>query len=132
MIFLDTHALLWWVGDPKRIPREATRAIDKALKKEESLGVSSFSVFEIASLAARRRLRFKSDFEVWFEQVEALPALAFYPVDNRIARRSVMLPLDTRDPADRIIVSTTIEHGATLVTGDRRIRAYEGVRTIWD
>ena len=132
MIFLDTHALIWWVNEPKRIPREAMRAIDKALRKEESLGVSSYSVREIAHLAFARRLRFLSDFDVWFEKVESLPALAFYPVDNRIARRSVSLTLETRDPADRIIVSTVIEHGATLVTGDRRIRAYGGVKTVWD
>lgn len=132
MIFLDTHALVWWVTDPKRIPRDATRAIDKSLKKEESLGVSSYSVFELVMLARRRRLRLSMDFDVWFEKVEALPALAFFPVDNRIARRAVALPLETGDPADRIIVSTAIEHGATLVSGDKRIRAYDGVRTIWD
>jgi PIN domain nuclease of toxin-antitoxin system len=132
MILLDTHVLVSWVSDPKRIPREATRAIDKALKKDETLGVSAFSIWEIALLAARGRLRSKRDMDVWLEEVEKLPVLAFYPVDNRIARRSVTLPLETNDPADRIIVATALEYGATLITADAKLRAYRGVETVWD
>jgi PIN domain nuclease of toxin-antitoxin system len=132
VILLDTHALLWWVADRGRMGREATKSIDKALRKDEMLGVSSFSVLEIALLAARGRLRLKPNADVWIEKVEALPVLAFYPVDNRIARRAVSIQLDTRDPADRIIVATAIEHDATLITGDKKLRACELVKTVWD
>ena len=132
MILLDTQALLWWVSDPKRISRQAMRAIDKALRSDESLAVSSFSVWEIALLARRGRLRAMRDIDVWIDKVEKLPVLTFYPVDNRIARRAIALPLATNDPADRIIVSTALEIGATLVTSDERIRAFTGVKTVWD
>jgi PIN domain nuclease of toxin-antitoxin system len=132
VIFLDTHALIWWVADPKRVPAKATRAITAALKKEEPLGVSSFSVWEIALLGRCGRLRLTMDVDVWLEKVEALPFIAFYPVDNRVARRSVALPLETRDPADRIIVATAIEHGGTLVTADERMHAYDRLKTVWD
>ena len=132
MILLDTHALVWWVADPKRIPREAARAIDKALKKDEMLAVSSFSVMEIAMLGAGGRLRVRPNVDIWIEKVEALPVLAFHPVDNRIARRAVSIQIGTRDPADRIIVATAIENDATLITGDKKLRASALVKTIWD
>lgn len=132
MIFLDTHALVWWVADPKRIPREATRVITKALRNDGTIGVSSFSIWEIAWLGARRRLKLTMEVDDWLEKVEALGFLSFYPVDNRIARRSVALPLATRDPADRIIVATAIEHGATLVTADEQMHAFDRVKTVWD
>jgi PIN domain nuclease of toxin-antitoxin system len=132
VILLDTHALVWWVSDPKRIPRPATRLIDKALRNDEALAASSFSTWEIAMLVSRGRLRLRTDFDRWIEKVEAIPLLAFYPVDNRIARRSVALDVGTPDPADRIIVATAIEHDATLVTGDERIRAFRTVKTAWD
>jgi PIN domain nuclease of toxin-antitoxin system len=132
VILLDTHALIWWVADPKRIPAKATRAINAALKKEEALGVSSFSAWEIALLGRSGRLKFSMDVDVWLEKVEALPSVSFYPVDNRIARRSVEVQLETRDPADRIIVATAIEYGATLVTADERMHAYDRVKTVWD
>ena len=132
MILLDTHVLVSWVTDPKRIPRLATRAIDRVLRKDETLGVSSFSIWEIALLGKRGRLRSKRDLDVWLEEVEKLPVLAFYPVDNRIARRSVTLALGTNDPADRIIVATALEYGATLITADAKLRAYRGLETVWD
>ena len=132
MIVLDTHVLLWWVSDPARLPRNAARLIDKELRKDEPLGVSSFSIWEIALLARRGRLQLSRDVDVWLEKVERLPVLTFHPVDNRIARRAVSLSLETSDPADRIIVSTALELGASLVTGDARIQAYDGVVTVWD
>jgi PIN domain nuclease of toxin-antitoxin system len=132
VILLDTHALVWWVADPKRIPREAARAIDKALKRDEMLAVSSFSVLEIAMLGASGRLRLRPNVDIWLEKVEALPVLAFHPIDNRIARRAVSIQIGTRDPADRIIVATAIERDATLITGDKKLRASELVKTIWD
>jgi PIN domain nuclease of toxin-antitoxin system len=132
VIVLDTHALIWWVTSPKRIPREATRTIDKAIRREEHLGVSSFSIWEIAFIHARGRLRLSMELDLWLEKLEGLGTFSFYPVENRIARRAVTLPLATRDLADRIIVATAIEHGATLVTADEKIRSYETLKTVWD
>ena len=81
----------------------------------------------------RKRLVFSIDSAVWLGRVEALPFLSFVPVDNRIAVRAVQLEGFThRDPADRIIVATAIGLGATLVTGDARLRKYRAVKTVWD
>jgi PIN domain nuclease of toxin-antitoxin system len=35
------------------------------------------------------------------------------------------------DPADRIIVATTSTLGVPLVTGDKKLQAYQGIKTIW-
>jgi PIN domain nuclease of toxin-antitoxin system len=120
------------VAEPKRIPSKATRAITVALKKKEMLAVSSITMWEIALLGRLGRLKLSIELDVWLSKVEALPFLAFYPVDNKVARRSAMLDLATREPADRIIVTTAIEHGATLVTGDEQMQAYQRVATLWD
>ena len=37
-----------------------------------------------------------------------------------------------KDPADRMIVATACLHGLTLLTKDRDIRSYAGVKTLWD
>lgn len=133
MILLDTHALVWWVAEPKRIPAKARRAIDAAVKANEAIAVSSISVWEIAMLVARKRLASTIDADVWMDSVEALPFLTFLPVDNRVAVRSVQLEgFPHCDPADRLIVATALGVGATVVTADSRLRSYKPITTLWD
>ncbi len=132
MIALDTHAWVWWVASPARIPKLATRLIEQAVEGGERLLVSSISVWEVAMLAARGRLELTIDVEAWISHAESVPHFHFVPVDNRIAVRAVQLPeFPHRDPADRIIAATAMIAGATLVTADERLRAYRPVTTAW-
>lgn len=95
--------------------------------------VSSISVWKVAMLVMRDRLTLTMDTDVWISKVESLPFLTFVPVDNRIAMRAVQLEgFAHRDPADRMIVATAINMGATLVTADAELRRYRRVKTIWD
>jgi PIN domain nuclease of toxin-antitoxin system len=133
VIVLDTHALIWWVAEPARIPARARRAIAAAAKVREPLAVSAISAWEIAMLAERGRLELTMDAEVWLSHVQSLPGLRFVPVDNAIAVRAVRLPdFPNRDPADRMIAATAMAFGATLVTADARLRGYEPLTCLWD
>jgi PIN domain nuclease of toxin-antitoxin system len=132
MMVLDTHALVWWVSTPSEIPGKARRLLDSAVKANESVVVSSISVWEIAMLVERGRLELRLPVEDWIARVEALPFVQFIPVDNRIAARAVGLEdFPHRDPADRMIVATALGLGATLVTADTRLRGYHGVKSVW-
>lgn len=130
---LDTHALVWWVSDPKRVGAKARRAIDAAVAAGNAIAVSSISLWEVAMLVEYGRLALTMEIDVWVAHVESLPFLEFVPVDNRIALRAVMLDeFPHRDPADRIIVATAMGMNATLVTADSRIRSYQSVKSLWD
>src|SRR5207244_12125940 len=105
MIGLDTHALVWWVSDPKRVPAKATRLVAGAVKAGESIAISSISVWEIAMLVARGRLALTMHVDAWIERVEALPFLTFVPVDSQIALPPVGLgAFASHDPAARMIL----------------------------
>ena len=133
MIALDTHALLWWVSTPARIPAKARRLLDAAVEERTPVAVSSISLWEVARLVDRKRLELTIPVEMWIAHVEDLPWLTFVPVDNRIAVRSVRLEsFPHRDPADRIIVATALGLSATLVTADARLHAYKALPTVWD
>jgi PIN domain nuclease of toxin-antitoxin system len=132
VIVLDTHALVWWVAEPGRIPARARRLLDAVVAGGDAVLASAISAWEVAMLVARGRLALTMGADAWIAHVEALPFLRFVPVDPRIAVASVQLEgFPHRDPADRIIVATALGLGATLVTGDRRLRAYRGVKTVW-
>jgi PIN domain nuclease of toxin-antitoxin system len=133
VILLDTHALVWWVSDPSRLPAKARRAVDAAVANKDAIAVSSISIWEVAMLVAAKRLEFSIDAATWISNVEALPFLQFIPVDNRIAADAVGLTdFPHKDPADRMIVATALSLNATLVTADKRLRAYDPVTSVWD
>lgn len=132
MIVADTHALVWWVSDPTRLPAKARRAMDGA-REPGGIAVSSISIWEVAMLVAATRLKLTIDAATWIASVEALPFLEFIPVDNRIATLAVGLPgFPHKDPADRMIVATALVLNATLITADRRMRSYAPIATLWD
>ncbi|HEY3128405.1 MAG TPA: type II toxin-antitoxin system VapC family toxin [Acidobacteriota bacterium] len=131
MIVLDTHVWVWWINGSPEVSVRAKRTIDKA-RGERTIYLSSISIWEVALLVERNRLRLNMDVRDWIEKVETLPFLNFIPVDNKIALKSVYLPGPLHgDPADRIIIATALMHDAVLVTRDEKIISYPHVRTLW-
>lgn len=131
MIVLDTSVLIWWTSSPEKLSQKARKIIEKEIKKGEIL-VSSISIWEIYLLIKKDRLKFFTDPDSWLEKVESLPFIRFIPIDNKIAAKSVSLapPLHD-DPADRMIIATTLQYGAMLITSDKRILSYSHVQSIW-
>lgn len=131
MIVLDTHTWIWWIASPEQISDRAREEIERGMESEE-IYVSSISSWEVSLLVRKGRLKLALPVEDWIARSEALPFLHFVPLDNRIALRSNHLPGDFHDdPADRIIVATSMMLGASLVSRDLRIQAYHHVKTIW-
>lgn len=131
MILLDTHVWVWWVNGQPALSRRAHRTIHEAAE-EAGVYVSSISVWEVAQLVVRGRLKLTMEVESWVAKSEAMPFLHFVPVDNVIALKSVRLtePLHN-DPADRMIIATSTILGFPLITRDKRIRQYPHIRSIW-
>jgi len=131
LIVLDTHAWVWWLSDPSKLPGVARRAVAKAAA-DRAIYISAISTWEIVLLVSKNRLQFTMDAQDWIARSEALPFFHFVPVDNAVAIRSVRLPEPFhRDPADRIIVATAMMMGATVVSSDRKILKYSHVKAIW-
>ena len=131
MIVVDTHVWVWWISAPEELSEEARKTVDKAAA-EDGIFVSSISVWEVALLVRKSRLKLTMDLHDWVTKSESLPFLNFVPVDNEIALRAIRLPgYPHKDPADRMIIATAISLGKALVTKDKRIRKYSRVPTIW-
>jgi len=131
VIVLDTHALVWWVGDDPTLSKKAKAAIEREMDGGEII-VSSISAWEIAMLVERDRLFLSMDVGSWLATVAEIEAVRFLPVDVEIALKSVDFPGEFhKDPADRMIVATARKLAVSLVTKDEKIRAYAHVKTIW-
>lgn len=126
MIALDTHVLLWWTLEPKRLSTAARRAIDDA----DALGVSSIVFWEIALLARKRKVQLGTSVDEWSRDLLSLPRAVALDLTPAIALRAEALKMHP-DPADRFIVATALEHAVILVTSDGLIKRSKLVPTIW-
>jgi PIN domain nuclease of toxin-antitoxin system len=119
---LDTHAWIWAVeGMTDRLHARALSAIEQAARAS-TLAVSAISVWELAMLVKRGRLRLTTAVSSWLEASLRPPGVRIIPVGAALALDSVQLPdFDHhKDPADRIIIATARRHG-TLLTCDQSL-----------
>lgn len=121
-LLLDTHVVLWWQTDDRRLGREARKAIATA----DIVWVSAVSGWEAAIKAALGRLRLDEKFRL----LVAADDFTELPVALTHTERLLELPPHHGDPFDRLLVAQALAERATLVTHDRALAPY-GVPVIW-
>lgn len=130
MILVDTHIVVWLAFEPKLLSRKAQAAIDEARGHGDGLAISDITLFELAILATKGRVRLRISIESFLQEAES--RFAVLPLTGRICARAVELPAPyPRDPADRLIGATALTQGLSLLTADREIRRSKVVPTIW-
>lgn len=116
-LLLDTHVILWWLGDSPELPDE----IKDLLDTESSIYVSAVSPWEIAIKQSLGKLPGPEDLaeRVRDTQFTPLPITAGHGV------RAGRLPQHHRDPFDRVLVAQAQTEGMTIVTRDKWISHYD-------
>jgi PIN domain nuclease of toxin-antitoxin system len=119
-LLLDTHILLRWFFESRRLSRTQLRAIELAIGRGERLAFSAVSLLEIAVLTGGERLALKGSLGKFFGDLSADAAFCMLPVTYDVALEVPYLG-SLRDPADRAIAATARVHRLKLVTSDQRI-----------
>lgn len=127
MILLDTHVWFWWVrADPLLDPAHARHI---AANRTNGIGVSVYSVWELAMLEQKGRVVVDRPLLDWVQVALAYPDVHLLPLTPEIAIESTRLPDPFhKDPADRILVATARVLSIPVVTEDCKILAYPHVR----
>ena len=129
MILLDTHVLFWAVDDSKHLSRPAASAIRRA-RRQGGIAVSAITVWELASMLARGRIRRSGTIESSLQML--LEDVVVLPITPEVCALGAQFPSDyPGDPADRIIGGTARAEGLTLVTHDEKIRKSALLKTVW-
>ena len=124
MILLDTHVLVWLDSADPRLGAEAKLAIDEAHHAGE-LAVSAISFWEAAMQIEKGRIQLGIPAHVWRQDLLSA-GLREIPVDGEIGLTAATLQGFHGDPADRLIASTALLHGACLLTADGKILDWSG------
>jgi PIN domain nuclease of toxin-antitoxin system len=128
MILLDTHIWIWWVDDSPRLSQRHRQIIQE--RQDDGLGISIYSCWEIAKLVEYGKLELKFSIEDWLEIALSYPNLHALDLTVPIIIKSTQLPGFHKDPADQIIVATSILLEIPLLTADRKIIDYPDVITL--
>lgn len=120
---LDTHALIWAVADPGRLPDDVrTTIIDPA----NVILVSVASAWEVAMKRAIGKLEFMD------VTTELLDRYGFERLDIRLDHVAAVagLPPLHHDPFDRMLVAQASLDDLTIITRDTHVHDYD-VPTRW-
>ena len=126
MIILDTHIWRYYVDNDLRyrLRDEQLMAIFENVK-QNNLGVSIISYWEIAKKVEKGALDLGKPLKDWLNEAVSYTGIKVIPLDFNIILDATSLPGKFhRDPMDQIIVATARVNSCKLVTNDRKIRDY--------
>lgn len=116
-LLLDTHVLLWWLDNPKKLSPDAMEAIRD---EHNAVFVSAAVVWEIVIKKALDKLTAPDNLD------EVIAENRFEPLAITIEHALAVekLPTHHRDPFDRILIAQAIVEGMTLANRDDEITKY--------
>jgi len=116
-LLLDTHVLLWALGDPGRLAPAARAEIESP---DSNVFVSAASGWEIAIKRGLGKLEAPDDLE---HQLQ-LKRFTELPVHFRHLAALSRLPALHRDPFDRMLVAQCLCDDLVMVSHDEHVLAY--------
>jgi PIN domain nuclease of toxin-antitoxin system len=123
-VLLDTCAVIWLAeGEP--LAKPALEALGAVAARGLDTLVSPITAWEVGLLVSRGRLQMLTTPQRWFTRVLGFPGMQLAEMSPELLIAASFLPgKPPRDPADRIIVATARDLGATLITRDRVLLDY--------
>ncbi len=117
-VLLDTHALVWWLGDDPGMGPNTRRAVSDP---GNDVLVSIASIWEL--MIKWRVGKFKGD---PLTIMTALPreGLALLPVTTEHITALRDVPMHHRDPFDHLLIAQALVEDATFISSDRMVGRY--------
>ena len=123
---LDTHAIIWLIENNKKMPNKIK---DIVRLQENIICISSASLWEIAIKMDLGKLTLSVSFEELLNHINTRD-FDILQIKDDYLKELMKLPKIHTDPFDRMIISTAISEGLTILTTDNNIQKYN-VSWIW-
>jgi PIN domain nuclease of toxin-antitoxin system len=126
-LLLDTHAFIWWADEPEKLSPAALSALED---EGNILVLSVASVWEMQIKADLGKLSLSLPLKELIESQRTANGLQLLPVELAHVLALDSLPPHHKDPFDRLLIAQSVEEGATLVSADSKLSAYQ-VTLLW-
>lgn len=117
---LDTHVLVRFLLQPRRLSREHRRILSEAARRQAPVALSAITLLEVASLLSAQAAKFNATVDDLLADIRDSAMFQVLPITFDIASDFAAVG-SLRDPADRTIVATARVHRLRLLTSDQRI-----------
>lgn len=124
-VILDTHTWYWLMAKFDRVnrPKIINRITDA--QDNGNLYISVITIWEIGMLQFKQRIGIHQNINSWVDTALRRSHILVLPLHPEIALNSSNLPGNLHgDPADRIIIASTMYIQGTLITADTRLVQY--------
>jgi PIN domain nuclease of toxin-antitoxin system len=125
-VLLDTHVVVWWLGDATRLSR---RAITILANRDNGILISAAVGWEMAIKINLGKLKPRSLLDGLGRVVEQ-EAFSELPISLEAAVRAGTLPHHHRDPFDRLLVAQSQSLNVPILSADTVLDRY-GVKRLW-
>jgi PIN domain nuclease of toxin-antitoxin system len=126
-LLLDTHALLWFIGNDAQLSAVAHDSIENAAHEKF---VSAASLWEIALKLSLGKLKLPRPFGDVFPSQLEVNGFELLPISCAQLSQLAALPFHHRDPFDRLLIAQALADGMTIVTRDTAFSHYP-VKIAW-
>jgi len=124
---LDSHAFIWWAGEPARL---SPLALSLCSSPDHTLVLSVANVWEMQIKFQLGKLRLVSPLQEIIESQQRTNALEILPVTLGHIWGLAKLPELHKDPFDRLLIAQAAAEDLPLITHDPLIAQYP-VRIVW-
>ncbi|MGY6553344.1 MAG: type II toxin-antitoxin system VapC family toxin [Wenzhouxiangella sp.] len=126
-IILDTHTLLWWWTDDRRLSASARSLISDT---ENRILVSAASAWEISTKQRLGKLDSLPAVSLRFAELLAADGFEHLPISHVHSLRAGSFECPHRDPFDRILAAQSALEMAPLLTRDPAFAQFSS-KTLW-
>lgn len=126
-LLLDTHALIWWLTDSRRLPETVRRAIFSPANQKLASAATA------GEITTKHRLGKLPGCELIAADVAVVIARQGFeelPITVDDAARAGALPGPLRDPFDRMLIAQALARNLALISNESLFDRYS-VRRLW-
>ncbi|HBY63291.1 MAG TPA: VapC toxin family PIN domain ribonuclease [Solibacterales bacterium] len=130
-VVVDTHTIVWYLQDDRRLSARAADVLDAATAAGEVIYVPSICLVELTYLIEKHRLPALVRDQLLQTLDDPASPCSLAPLDRAVADAlHVLKRSEVPDMPDRIVAATAVALGLPLISRDARVRAAQ-VTTIW-
>jgi PIN domain nuclease of toxin-antitoxin system len=126
-LLLDTHALLWFIGNDPQLSVPARQSIEAPAHDKF---VSAASLWEVALKIGLGKLKLPGTFDEIFPRQLEVNGFELLAISCAHLNQNISLPFHHRDPFDRLLIAQALTDDMTIVIRDPEFSKYSA-KILW-